>query len=160
MRQSNIAENPVTNWVFRISDDILYPINEILRARQGNSTSFQPLLVKDIIYELDDEDGDVCSRVGVPVFNALLRLFLQTTNCPEVERGLYLLAVSIVTNPSTTTALKLAGHLVPRCAFIRFAATGARNRIRKVRHRQRHPAAAPGVLHYSEQLRRASKMGK
>lgn len=59
-------------------------------ARRGNDTSFQPRLVTDIIFELDDE---VCSHLEVPVYNTLLRLFLNTTECPDVERGLYLLAV-------------------------------------------------------------------
>ena len=56
----------------------------------------------DIVSELDDDDDDdddVCSRLQVPVYNTLLRLFLKTSECPDVERGLYLLAAS--TPPDT-----------------------------------------------------------
>jgi hypothetical protein len=88
-----MQKDPSTDSFFRLHDNVLEPVNEILkikRACQGNATSSQPSLVSDIVSELD---SDVCSRLQIPVYNTLLLLFLQTTKCQDIERGLYLLAV-------------------------------------------------------------------
>lgn len=81
--------------MLRISKEILEQVNELLlREGREHDTFFEPGLVEGIISELDGKVDDICSRLEVPVYNTLLRLFLQTTGCANVERGLYLLAVN------------------------------------------------------------------
>ena len=101
-----------TDSIYRIPDDILDPINEILRPPRGNDTPSQPLFVAGIISSLDDNRDNISSRLEVKVYNTLLRLFLQTTDCPEVERGLYLLAVCFSIYSDVTLTLTPVGYIV------------------------------------------------
>jgi hypothetical protein len=102
----------ITDHIFRLSDDVLDPVKNIMRAqgpRTRDDRSFQSHVVSSIISELD---GDVCSRLQIPVYNAFLRLFLETRDCKDIERGLYLLAVSFPWSVCNT-ALTTVGYFVP-----------------------------------------------
>lgn len=53
----------------------------------------QPV-VDDFVKMLNDDDGNLYSRLNAEAFSAIVKIILQIEACKEAERGLHLLAVS------------------------------------------------------------------
>lgn len=86
--------NPLTP-ISRSHADAINPVNEALRAQRKSSTKIDRSFVIDIVSELDHENHTVCSRLDAKLYSVIIQILLESEDCRQGERGMYLLAVSM-----------------------------------------------------------------
>ncbi|CZR51023.1 uncharacterized protein PAC_00898 [Phialocephala subalpina] len=84
------------------SSNTLNAVNEILRAFRKNSTLVSSSNIIDLAAALENEDGDLCSKIEPSIFATIVQAILQAEHCLEGERILHLLAHSLVRDTNET----------------------------------------------------------
>lgn len=73
---------------------IVNKLREFLKGYRKAGKTLDPAIITEVVASLENDKGDICSRLDSAIFYTLVEIALQSGACIYGERILYLLAVS------------------------------------------------------------------
>jgi len=105
------VQHQITTYLHSLPKKTIDAIKQSAERYEATQPVFETDQTDELLSTLDNDAGDACARLDANAFVVVIQALLSAERCRSGERGMYLLAVSIIAIHDSSARTKL--HRLP-----------------------------------------------